>query len=500
MAKVIMIQGTMSNAGKSLITAGLLRVFVQDGYSAAPFKSQNMALNSYITKDGLEMGRAQAMQAEACNIEPSVYMNPILLKPTTDMGSQVIVNGKAVGNMPAKEYFTYKKSLIPDIKYAYERLAGAYDMIVVEGAGSPAEINLKENDIVNMGLARLLDAPVLLVGDIDRGGVFAQLLGTLMLLEEEERKRVRGLIINKFRGDKSILEPGLRMIEGLTGKPVTGVVPYSDIDVDDEDSLAERLYSPGKQGMLNVRVARLPRISNFTDFHPLEATEGVSVRYVRTAREVEDADLIILPGSKSTIEDLLWLRSGGLEAAIMKKAAAGTAVIGICGGYQMMGQKITDRAGAEGAGEVRGMELLPIETEFTPGKTTVQVKGSVGSLHGFFKELSGAVLAGYEIHMGNSRVKGESFADVRGQDGFVREDGCVCKNCMGTYLHGIFDSREFTERLLRLLLEKKGLKARELGIPDMTEYKRGQYDRLARLIRENVDMKAVYACMGLEGR
>lgn len=499
MAKVIMIQGTMSNAGKSLITAGLLRVFVQDGYSAAPFKSQNMALNSYITKDGLEIGRAQAMQAEACNIEPSVYMNPILLKPTTDVGSQVIVNGRVLGNMPAKEYFSFKKTLIPDITYAYDRLAEKYDIIVVEGAGSPAEINLKENDIVNMGLARLLDAPVLLVGDIDRGGVFAQLLGTLMLLEEEERERVRGLIINKFRGDKSILEPGLRMLEERTGKPVTGVIPYGDIDVDDEDSLAERLISPGRKGVLNVRVVRLPRISNFTDFHPLEATEGLSVRYVRTARETEDADLIILPGSKSTIEDLMWLRSSGLEAAIKKKAAAGTAVIGICGGYQMMGQEIKDHAGAEGAGEVRGMELLPVSTEFHPGKTTVQVKGSVGRLQGFYEKLSGAELEGYELHMGESQVMGEPFAAISGQGGHVREDGCVRGCCMGTYLHGIFDSQEFTGRLLGLLLKKKGLLEQDLKIPDMEEYRQGQYDKLARLIRENVDMKAVYACMGLEG-
>ncbi len=501
MAKVIMVQGTMSNAGKSLITAGLLRVFTQDGYKAAPFKSQNMALNSYITKEGLEMGRAQVMQAEACGIEPSVYMNPILLKPTTDVGSQVIVNGVSIGNMPAKEYFAYKKKLLPDIRHAYEKLAQEYDIIVVEGAGSPAEINLKENDIVNMGLAKLLDAPVLLVGDIDRGGVFAQLAGTLLLLEEEEKERVKGLIINKFRGDKSILEPGLKMLTDLVKKPVIGVVPYADIDVDDEDSLAERLTSSGRKGMLNVKIVRLPRIANFTDFHVLEAAEGLSVRYVTRAEELADADLILLPGSKSTIEDLLWLRSSGMEAAVKKKAAAGTVVIGICGGYQMMGREIKDSLGAESRKTVRGMELLPVDTNFEEDKTTTQVSGKIGGIKGFFEAFSGTEIEGYEIHMGVSTLsaEGQAFAEIQDMTGdrSVKMDGCICGRCLGTYLHGIFDNQEFTRRLFKLLLKQKGYETEELKAPDMAQYKEEQYDRLAKLIRGNVDMKEVYACMGL---
>ncbi len=499
MARVIMVQGTMSNVGKSLITAGLLRMFVQDGYKAAPFKSQNMALNSYITKDGLEIGRAQAMQAEACGIKPSVYMNPVLLKPTTDVGSQVIVNGVSVGNMPAREYFAYKKRLIPDIMHAYQELDKEYDIVVVEGAGSPAEINLKKNDIVNMGLAKLLDAPVLLVGDIDRGGVFAQLAGTLVLLEDEERARIKGLIINKFRGDKTILDPGIEMIEQLVKKPVVGVIPYANVDVDDEDSLAGRLsVRSGGEGLLRLRIVRLPRISNFTDFHILEAMEGLDVQYALSPREIDGADLIIIPGSKSTIEDLLWLRSSGLEAAIKKRAAAGAVVIGICGGYQMMGRQIRDIVGAESTKTIRGMELLSVETDFSEQKRTVQVKGRVRRLEGFFAQLSGIEVSGYEIHMGRSRIEEQSLLDIQGEK--EMQDGCVRGKCMGTYLHGIFDSQEFTQKLIRIILKDKGCEECELRAPDMAQYKEEQYDKLAALVRENVDVKAVYSYMGLEDR
>ena len=296
MAKVIMIQGTMSGVGKSLLCAGLCRIFAQDGYRTAPFKSQNMALNSFITKEGLEMGRAQVMQAEAAGIEPSVCMNPILLKPTTDVGSQVIVNGEVLGNMPAKEYFAYKKKLVPEIKKAFLKLSEQADIIVIEGAGSPAEINLKENDIVNMGMAELVDAPVLLAGDIDRGGVFAQLLGTLLLLEERERDRVCGLIINKFRGDKSILDPGIRMLEEKGHVPVAGVVPYMHLSLEDEDSLTDR-FAKKRKGAIDLAVIHFPRISNFTDFDVFEQNPDVSVRYVTGTAELSDPDLILLPGS-----------------------------------------------------------------------------------------------------------------------------------------------------------------------------------------------------------
>ena len=346
MAKNLMVQGTMSNAGKSIVTAGILRVLKQDGYRVAPFKSQNMALNSYITKDGLEMGRAQVMQAEAAGIEPCVQMNPILLKPTSDVGSQVIVNGVPLKNMPAKEYFKYKKKLIPDILSAYETLDRQYDVIVLEGAGSPAEINLKQDDIVNMGMAALVDAPVLLVGDIDRGGVFAQLAGTLMLLEEEERRRVKGLVMNKFRGDKKILEPGLDQLYDICHVPTIGVIPYTRLDIEEEDSLAESLLQtalPDETDMrLDIAVIRLPHISNFTDLDALARLDGVRVRYADRAEQIQTPDLLILPGTKNTIDDLKWLRRTGLESPILNCARKGIPVLGICGGYQMLGNAIDD--------------------------------------------------------------------------------------------------------------------------------------------------------------
>ena len=342
MAKTIMIQGTMSNAGKSLLAAGLCRVLKQDGYRVAPFKSQNMALNSFITKDGGEMGRAQVVQAEAAGIEPDVRMNPILLKPTTDVGSQVIVNGRVQGNMPAMEYYRRKRDFIPAVMEAYESLAREYDIIVIEGAGSPAEINLQENDIVNMGLARMVDAPVLLVGDIDRGGVFAQLYGTVALQSEEDRRRIKGVVVNKFRGDRAILEPGLKTLEELCGVPVAGVVPYLHVDIDDEDSLSERFGRDKEPRLIDIAVIRLPRISNFTDFSPFERYENVSLRYLERVRDLRAPDMIVIPGTKSTIADLQWLRQSGLEASIQKAASGGTLVFGVCGGYQMLGRHISD--------------------------------------------------------------------------------------------------------------------------------------------------------------
>ena len=320
MALNIMMQGTMSNAGKSLLAAALCRIFRQDGYRVAPFKSQNMALNSFITAGGGEMGRAQVVQAEAAGIAPDVRMNPILLKPTTDVGSQVIVNGVVQGNMRAMEYYRRKREFLPAVMEAYEALAAEYDVIVIEGAGSPAEINLKQDDFVNMGLAKLVDAPVLLIGDIDRGGVFAQLYGTIALLEADERARVKGTVINKFRGDRSILEPGLRQLETLCGVPVAGVIPYTHVDVDDEDSLSERFSRDTARKLLDVAAIRLPRISNFTDFSPFERYENVSLRYVEKVSELGAPDMILIPGTKSTIADLQWLRQSGLEAAVSAAA------------------------------------------------------------------------------------------------------------------------------------------------------------------------------------
>lgn len=353
MSKVIMVQGTMSGVGKSLMVTGLCRIMKRDGYRVAPFKSQNMALNSFVTKECLEMGRAQVMQAEAAGIEPLVCMNPILLKPTDHTGSQVIVNGRVLGNMNARDYFAYKRNLIPDIINAFRRLEELADIIVIEGAGSPAEVNLRENDIVNMGLAGLVDAPVLLVGDIDRGGVFAQLLGTLMLLREEERDRVKGLVINKFRGDVSLLDSGIEILEQKSGIPVTGVIPYMDIELEDEDSLTSR-FAGRKPGKIDIVVIRYPRISNFTDFNVFEQIPDVSVRYIASVEELGCPDLIFLPGSKNTMGDLDWMRQNGLEEAI-KKLAGKIPVCGICGGYQMLGERITDFEGLEAGGSMKGM-------------------------------------------------------------------------------------------------------------------------------------------------
>ena len=329
-AKAIMVQGTMSNAGKSFLVAGLCRVFKQDGYKVAPFKSQNMALNSYITKDGLEIGRAQAMQAEAADIEPTVEMNPILLKPTSNVGSQVIVNGEVLGNMKAMDYYANKRKLIPEIQKAFDKLSEEFDIIVIEGAGSPAEINLKDNDIVNMGMAKIANAPVLLAGDIDRGGVFAALYGTVKLLDEDEQQRIKGLVINKFRGDVEILRPGLRMIEERTGIPVVGVVPLKPLDIDDEDSLSERLNHKEKKGGIDLAVVRLPHISNFTDFNVFEGMEGVSLRYVRDVSELGRPDLIFLPGTKNTMDDLAWLRESGMETAVLRCSGDGIPAVIRC--------------------------------------------------------------------------------------------------------------------------------------------------------------------------
>ncbi len=479
MAMNIMIQGTMSNAGKSLLCAGLCRVFAQDGYRVAPFKSQNMALNSFITKDGFEMGRAQVVQAEAAGVEPDIRMNPILLKPTTDVGSQIIVNGRPIGNMRAMEYYKRKREFIPEVMRAYSSLAAENDIIVIEGAGSPAEINLKSEDIVNMGLAKLVDAPVLLVGDIDRGGVFAQLYGTVALLEEDERARIKGTVINKFRGDKKILEPGLAMLEKLCGVPVAGVIPYLHIDIDDEDSLSERFTRSGAAKLVDIAVIKLPRISNFTDLAPFERFENVSVRYVTKPAELGGPDMIVLPGTKSTIADLVFLRESGLEARIKQLASRGTAVFGICGGYQMLGERISDPTGVEAGGisSISGMGLLPITTVFEGEKVQKQTRGVFSGITGIFAPLNGMDYMGYEIHMGRS-----------GSLPPVISNGAV----YGSYTHGIFDEAGIAEAVLRALCKKKGASFESLGSFDPRAHKQAQYDKLAAAVREGLDMELVY--------
>ena len=454
MTHKLMIQGTMSNAGKSLLVAGLCRYFARKGYRVSPFKSQNMALNSFITEEGLEMGRAQVMQAEAAKTAPSVSMNPILLKPTSDTGSQVIVNGEGVGNMDARTYFSYKKTLIPDILNAFRRLEERNDILIIEGAGSPAEINLKENDVVNMGLAKLLDAPVLLVGDIDRGGVFAQLYGTYALLEEEERARIKGMLINKFRGDSSLLTPGIRMLEEKTGVPVLGTLPYLDISLDDEDSLSERLRGAGgkyaayvkeeasKTGLCEAKpaqtsgkakeeakgiptgkeayaqgagesglllaVVRLPHISNFTDFHALEIAENAVVVYTARPEDIAAADAVVLPGSKNTLADLRWLKESGMEEAVRRAAERGALIFGICGGYQMLGISVSDPKGIEAGGQLAGMGLLPVETTLRRQKRRAQVSGAFAGLTGALSALNGQRFRGYELHQGVTRFAAQA--------------------------------------------------------------------------------------------
>lgn len=426
MAKAIMIQGTTSNAGKSLITAGLCRILAQDGLKVAPFKSQNMALNSFITEDGLEMGRAQVVQAEAAYKKPDIRMNPILLKPTSDKGAQVIVNGEVIGNLNAMDYYKNKTKYIPEIMKSYSSLVNENDIIVIEGAGSPAEINLKENDIVNMGMAKMANAPVLIVGDIDRGGVFASLYGTYMLQDETERKYIKGNIINKFRGDVKILEPGLKMLEALIPVPTIGVVPYLNLKIDDEDSFSDVFHNNGIVSDVDIGVIRLPKISNFTDFNAFDIALGIKVRYISDVKEFRNPDLLILPGTKNTIEDLKWLRESGLEAEILKYASKGDPVFGICGGFQMLCKTLKDPHNVEGGGEIKGLGLIDADTIFEREKTRTRVTGTFLNSGGIFAALNSISFEGYEIHMGITKTEGflsklKSFDGREKQTEYARE-------------------------------------------------------------------------------
>lgn len=472
MAMVLMIQGTMSNVGKSVVTAGILRVLKRRGYSVAPFKSQNMALNSFITEDGLEMGRAQVVQAEAAGIKPCVEMNPILLKPNSDTGSQVIVMGEPIGNMSAKDYFKHKNSLKPTIMQAYNKLSSQYDIVVIEGAGSPAEINLKTDDIVNMGMAEMADAPVILVGDIDRGGVFAQLYGTIELLPPNEKDRIKGIIINKFRGDKTILEPGLKMLKAKCHKDILGVLPYSDFDLEDEDSLSLR-FKNNNMSVLDIVVVKLPKISNFTDFMSLE---NFGVRYVTKPSDIRSPDLIIIPGTKNTVSDMKWLRESGLEAEILKHSKD-TLIMGICGGYQMLGNNIYD----DSEGNIKGMCLLDCDTVMTDQKCRTQTEGKIVS-----KFLHNSTYIGYEIHMGQTTINSGEMFDTNG--------GAIKDNIFGTYIHGIFDEGSFRENIIKYIAQKKGVDI-DNAFVGLSEYKNQQYDKLADLIEQNIDIDAIIKIM-----
>jgi adenosylcobyric acid synthase len=500
-AKGIMIQGTASSVGKSLITAGLCRIFMQDGYRVAPFKSQNMALNSFITSDGKEMGRAQVVQAEAAGIEPNVLMNPILLKPTTDKKAQVIIKGEVYGNMSAVEYHDFKPKLAKMVKEIYDTLASQNDIVVIEGAGSPAEINLRDKDIVNMGMAEMADAPVILVGDIDRGGVFASLAGTMMLLTEEERRRVKGVIINKFRGDAEILKPGIKMLEEIIKVPVLGVLPYTTLNIEDEDSLAERFASKksGEGCDIDIAVVKLPHLSNFTDFNAFENMPGVSVRYAEKAVDFGNPDMIIIPGSKNTIEDLEYLRRTGIEAEVKRLHAGGTPVFGICGGYQMLGVSLEDPLRTESnLLKTKGMGLINSKTVFRQKKVTTQAKAQVCDGKGILEGLQGTKITGYEIHMGETEYLEGCIPYLVIRDiaagGESKTDGVRNPeaNVFGTYIHGIFDNMDFTAGLVNNLRKKKGLEAVKNEHADFKSFKDREYDRLSHMLRKNLDMKAVY--------
>ncbi len=490
--KSLMIQGTASSVGKSVLCAAFLRILKQDGLKVAPFKAQNMALNSFVTRDGREMGRAQVTQAQAAGIEPDVCMNPVLLKPTGDRRSQVIVDGLAIGSMTAMEYHKYKPELRQRIKSTYEALEREVDCVVIEGAGSPAEINLREGDIVNMSMAKAADAPVILVGDINLGGVFASLLGTIMLLTDEERARVKGVLINKFRGDVKILEPGLKMLEDRIHVPVLGVVPWMDVELEDEDSVTERFERTAGQGDLDIAVVRLKHISNFTDFQALTLQKGVKVRYAQRAGELENADIIILPGTKNTIEDLMDLRNRGMDASIIRHARKGGTVIGICGGYQMLGNKLKDPLHVESrVPEAAGLGLLDMEVTFAPKKQTQQSSGTVECSEGWLRELNGLILDGYEIHAGHNAFGSECvpWLTIRGEtDGVCNREG----NVLGSYLHGLFDDGQFFSALAGHVRKNKGIDLSSEAPLTMDEFREREFDRIADIVRASVDMDAVY--------
>lgn len=499
--KVIMVQGTASNAGKSVLVTALCRIFKDGGFMVAPFKAQNMSLNSFVTPDGGEIGRAQAVQAEAARIGPSVEMNPILLKPEGNSRSQVVVNGRPQMRTTAADYYKLKSELWPKVAEALDKLRSQYEIVVIEGAGSPAEINLAKDEIVNMRLARYCQAPVLLVGDINLGGVFAALLGTLWLLNPEDLSLVKGLVINKFRGDVSLLKPGIKFLEEKSDIPVLGVIPYfQDISIAEEDSIGiEMSGSRPLTFQVDIAVIRLPHIANFDDFDPLAKENGVRLRYVESNRDLGHPDLIILPGSKTTVADLDWLRESGLSDSIINLGRQGAYIIGICGGYQMLGRYINDPEQVESTiPRQPGLELLPITTTFLATKETHQVKGEVVSARGLLAETKGVSFEGYEIHMGRTENDEEGTAFCLNErsgepcdvsDGYLDSSGRV----LGTYVHGLFGNQELRRAVLRRIAQTKG---ESLDFND--EEREDEYDQLADHIRRNLDMDLVYAIAGLE--
>ena len=510
MAKRLMFLGTGSDVGKSLLAAAFCRILKQDGYRVAPFKAQNMALNSFITPEGGEMGRAQVVQAEAAGIAPHVDMNPILLKPTSQMGSQVILHGKAIGNFLASEYYEHKKNLVSAVRESFERLARDYEVIVLEGAGSAVELNLKEHDLVNLAMAEMADAPCILVGDIDRGGIFAALLGSFMLMTPPEQQRIIGFVVNKLRGDPKLFANGIGIIESHTGRPVFGVLPYFDhIALPEEDSVAlSRRMQEGsiavESGNLAVGVVRLPFVSNYTDFDCFEHELGVDLEYFDRPERIFRFDAVILPGSKNTIEDLAHLQGTGMAEAIVAYYKSGGTVVGLCGGYQMLGLRVSDPHGVESRlQETAGLGLLEMETEMFLEKITSQIEARFLD-HGGFSFRQTESLFGYEIHMGRSISRGSAQPLFRifrrgGQaadelDGLAQPDGRV----WGTYIHGIFDNDQFRRDFLSDLHGRSGRTNTHIASPfSYTQWKEEQFDRLAEEVRRHCDVECIYRLMGL---
>ena len=495
-APVLMVVGTASSVGKSVLVTALCRIFRQDGVRVAPFKAQNMSNNAAVTADGLEIGRAQAEQAGAAGIEPSVSMNPILLKPQGDRSSQLVLRGRPAGLLHSSYFLEPRRSHWPAVVASLDELRASFELVVAEGAGSPAEPNLQSTDIVNMRVARHAQAVTLLAGDIDRGGVFAHLLGTLELLPAEDRALVRGLVINRFRGDPTLLDSAISAIEGRTGIPVLGVVPWiEDLRVAQEDAVALERPESGPSGPaspgVDVAVIRLPRIANFDDFDPLAAEAGVTVRYVDSAAELGLPQLAILPGTKATIADLEWLRVRGLDGALADYVARGGHVLGICGGFQMLGALLSDEHGVEAApgAAVPGLGLLPTETAFAERKTTRRAAGVVASAAGPWRRAAGCAVSGYEIHMGETRGDARPLLELDGRpDGAVSSDGRVA----GTYLHGLLHNDELRRALL------SGLGGEDAaGEQSSAASRERAFDRLAAVVREQLDLRGVRTLLGL---
>lgn len=486
-----MLLGTASSVGKSTIATAFCRYFKHKGLKVAPFKALNISLNSFVTNDGLEMGRAQVVQADACELEPKAWMNPILLKPSGNMKTQVIVNGKVKCDMDSYKYKELNRELKEIVKETYNEVSQFFDIMILEGSGSCAEINLKDSDIANMYMAKASNSPVILVADIDRGGVFASVLGTIMLLDEDERSRVKGVIINKFRGNIEYFKPAMKQLEDIIKIPVLGAMPYFNLDIEDEDSVTERINNKSKiSNGLDIVVIRLPYMSNFTDFNSISRLENISLRYANEVEDIGNPHLLIIPGSKNTIEDLKYLKEKGIYDEIIRLEKTNTIIFGICGGYQMLGEVIEDKFGIEG--EVRtekGFGLLPIKTIFNKEKITKQASGKI--ISNILKSINEVEVSGYEIHNGESKINKKDNIFIKLDNGEIAGAINNRGNVLGTYLHGIFDNGDFLGAFVKLLLEKNNINNECNDIMSYNEYKINELNKLSKMLEENIDMLKV---------